>query len=450
MAECSENPIGDIEKRMNDHDRAVRLSAAREAHDLIASGKLRRTVLEEVNNHVHTSYSFSPYEPTAAAYAAWKAGLGIVGSIDHDSIGAAQEMLEASQWLGIASTVGFEVRCSFKDTPFAQRKINNPDSLGIAYMCVHGVPHHRIDEANAFLAPLRAVRDRRTCAEVDALNSLIVNSGLPAIDFNRDVLAVSRSNDGGSITERHILNAFAYRILQTVPAGQPTVSFLEDNLKVPVVGRIRTQLLDTSNPHYRYDLLGLLKSNYLTRFFIQPTAEETIDVRQMVQFGLSIGAIPAYAYLGDIGESVTGDKKAECFEDGYLDSLVAFLADIGFPAITYMPPRNSSMQMARLQALCRQYGLMEISGVDINSSRQSFNCPELLAPGCVHLVDSAWALVAHEKLVDHCPAWGLFSVENPLVSCSLKERIGVYADWGRRMDPFNPSSIIALASGKLA
>ena len=28
-----------------------------------------------VNNHIHTSYSFSPYTPTSAVFNAWKAGL---------------------------------------------------------------------------------------------------------------------------------------------------------------------------------------------------------------------------------------------------------------------------------------------------------------------------------------------------------------------------------------
>ena len=439
----------ELRRQIQGPDKETRIRAAKAIGNLVQTKALGRTVLEEVNNHVHTSYSFSPYEPAAAALGAWEAGLGIVGSIDHDSIGAAREMLDAAAGIGIASTVGFELRCSFLDTPFADRKINNPDSAGIVYMCVHGVPSSAIDAVDRFLQPVRTVRNARNKKQVEALNALIAASGLDSIDFERDVVPLSRFSDGGSITERHILHAFAGKILKMMPAGTPVVSFLENNLKVPVSGKIRQILLDAENPHYQYDLLGLLKGNYLPRFFIQPTQEETIDVRDVVDFGLSIGAIPAYAYLGDIEESVTGDKKAERFEDAYLDDLVAFLAGIGFPAITYMPPRNSAGQMDRLQKLCRKHNLMEISGVDINSSRQSFNCPELLAPGCVHLVDSAWALVAHEKLVDHIPAWGLFSRENPLATRSLAQRIAVYARLGRKMDPFAPESIIDHAKYEL-
>jgi hypothetical protein len=439
----------DLLERMNAVDKMERLQSAHEAGRLMRVGKLTRTKLQEVNNHVHTTYSFSPYEPSGAAFAAWRAGLGIVGSMDHDSVGAAFEMLEASQMLGIASTVGFEVRCSFLNSPFANKKINNPDSEGIVYMCVHGIPKSAIAQADAFLRPIREQRNIRNRAETEALNKLIAGSGLQPLDFEVDIMPLSRYQDGGGITERHILSAFAGKIISLVGKGQSTVDFVEKNLKVPVTGKIRSLLLDMTNPHYLYDLLGILKSSYLPEFFIQPSLDECIDVREVVAFGLSINAIPAYAYLGDIEESVTGDKKAERFEDAYLDELVAFLADVGFPAITYMPPRNTEAQMARLQKLCRKHGLMEISGVDINSSRQSFNCPELLAPGCVHLVDSAWALVAHEKLAEHSSKLGLFSPENPLADQPLAERIARYAQWGRLMDPFDPDTIIAIARRSL-
>lgn len=436
------NILESVRNDINSPDKKTRLDAASRLGEACKDGSLKREQSEEVNNHVHTTYSYSPYEPSAAALAAWEAGLGIVGSIDHDSIGAANEMLDAGTRIGIATTIGFEVRCGFQDTPFANKKINNPDSEGIVYMCVHGVPRKAIDEVDEFLSPIRCVRNERNRAQVEALNRLISNSGLQPIDFDNDIVPLSRWDLGGSITERHILHAFAQKILDHVPEGEPVVSFLENNLKIAVTGKIRTFLLDPQNPHYIYDLLGILKGNYLPRFFIQPSREETVDVRKVVAFARSIGAIPAYAYLGDIEESVTGDKKAESFEDAFLDELVSYLAGIGFPAITYMPPRNTKAQMNRLQNLCKRYGLMEISGVDINSSRQSFNCPEMLEEGCSHLVDSAWALVAHEKLTNHESKWDLFNPENPFSSKTLEERLHLYANLGRKMDPFNPDSII--------
>ena len=41
--------------------------------------------------------------------------------------------------------------------------------------------------------------------------------------------------------------------------------------------------------------------------------------------------------------------------------------------------------------------MTEISGEDVNSSRQSMICPQLAKPEFKHLVDMAWTLVNREK-----------------------------------------------------
>ncbi|MDC7229786.1 MAG: PHP domain-containing protein [Sphaerochaetaceae bacterium] len=430
-----------LEKSINDRDLATRLTSSSEIGSLIQGGSLKRTALEEVNNHVHTTYSFSPYEPSAAAYAAWKAGLGIVGSIDHDSIGAAQEMLEAAQNIGIASTVGFELRTSFLDTPLGDRKLNNPDSIGIAYMCVHGVPKQHISTVAKFLQPVQKIRNERNKAQVEALQALVGQYGFD-LDFERDVLPLSRAEQGGSVTERHILYAMANQSISMFGKGEKLVHFLKKDLGLTLAGKVQDWLLDKDNLHYAYDLLGVYKSTFLPRFFIQPSKEECLDVREVVSFANSIGAIAAYAYLGDVAESVTGDKKAEKFEDEFLEELLDLLVDIGFPAVTYMPPRNTKEQMLRLQKLARERNLMEISGVDINSSRQSMNCPELLEPTARHLVDAAWALVAHEKLASCDDTLGLFHSENPMSGSSLEEKLKHYAALGRKMNTHDPYSLV--------
>lgn len=427
------NMIGEL----NSPDYSKRVSALGGMGRFINEGAAIRKATREVNNHVHTTYSFSPYEPAMAAYKAWEAGLQIVGSIDHDSISAAEEMLLAGSKLGIATTVGFEVRCSFKNTPLNDKKINNPDSRGIVYMCVHGVPLGKIAACREFLKPVNAVRNIRNRAEVAALNTLISGYGIPSLDFDRDVKSLSKSEEDGSITERHILAALAERVIEVRGKGLPIVDFLEKDLKMSLSEKVRGIFLDKENPHYVYDLLGTLKGSFLPEFFIQPEPEETIPAKEVVAFARSIGAIPAYAYLGDITESPTGDKKAEKFEDSYLDELFSVLHEIGYTAVTYMPPRNTKEQLLRVQELAGKYGLMEISGVDINSSRQIFNCPEMLEPEFVHLLDSAWALVAHEKLASVDPDLGIFQPENPLAEKTITERIAVYAEIGRHLDPFS-------------
>jgi hypothetical protein len=400
----------------------------------------------EVNNHVHTIYSFSPYSPAASVWFARKAGLKAVGSMDHDSIGAARETLAAGKILGTATTVGFELRVNFTGTSVEGRKMNNPDSANIVYMTVHGVPESKIPEVEAFLKPLQDQRNQRNRKQTSKLNDLIIPFGLDPLDFDRDIASLSETKEGGSITERHILYGFSKAIVSKCGKGLPLVEFLEKTMDLSVKGKIRDFLLDQENPHYLYDLLGILKGNFLPRFFIQPDEQECLSVYKVVEFANKIGGIPCYAYLGDVSESPTGDKKAEKFEDDFLDELIPELKNIGFKGISYMPPRNTLEQLKRVQKLCSEYELMEISGVDINSSRQSFNCPEILQSDFSHLIVATWALIAHEKLTALNPSWNLFHPDNPLASLSLNERIQRYGQWGEKVDHHHPENIAALAN----
>jgi hypothetical protein len=435
---------------LNHADRATRLAAAARVGAALQAGTLRRETSEEVNCHVHTMYSFSPYYPAMAAWKAIEARLLAVGIIDHDSVSGCHEMLDAGASLGIAATAGFEMRVTFAGTRVAGRKLNNPDSEDIGYIAIHGLPRRAFAEAKAFLAPMFAARNKRTWRMVEALNALIVPLGIPALDFARDVAGISQAADQGSITERHLMCALARRLLDVAPDGQALLSLLRDRLGVAVPGKLALVIADPSNPHRVYDLLGVLKSSFLDRVFIQPDAEECVPVARAVEFGNRVGAIPVYAYLGDVGESPTGDKKAERFEDAFLDLLVEEVVRLGFKGITYMPPRNTSEQLARLQALCRAHRLFEISGVDINSSRQAFTCPIILEPQFRHLVDATWALFAHERMANHDPALSLFAQNNPLAALSLDERVAAYAAIGKRIDPFRPDEVAHLRPARAA
>ena len=137
----------------------------------------------EVNNHVHTIYSFSPYSPTMAVYKAYKSGLKAVGIVDHDSVSGCREFLKASRIIGIASTIGFEIRVNMLNTSLEGRKINNPDSKNIIYIAVHGIPYKKISKANNFLHSIRLQRNKRNVQMVNNLNRIILKTGLEKIDF---------------------------------------------------------------------------------------------------------------------------------------------------------------------------------------------------------------------------------------------------------------------------
>jgi len=376
-----------------------------------------------VNNHIHTCYSFSPYTPSSAVWYAWMAGLQTAGIMDHDSVGGMREFIEAGKIMDMPVTCGFECRVNVDGTPLVGRKINNPDQKSCIYLAMHGIPHTEIDAAEAVLKVLRDRRNDRNRKMVANINALISPYGME-LDFDRDVYPLSMADEGGSVTERHICFGLTKKITAAYPDRAAACDFIDRLTGAPMNDKTRTKLLEAPDNFYEYDILGVLKGHLVEKFYVD-AVEECMNVREFTALAKKLGAVSAYAYLGDVGESPTGDKKAQKFEDDYLDELFDTLADCGFDAVTYMPSRNTKEQLERVMNLCRERGLFQISGEDINSPRQSFICKALA--DYPHLKTAAYALIGQELAATDNPADAMFSDETRARIPDLEERIRLYA-----------------------
>ena len=373
---------------LNAPEKADRLANLRE---VVKTAEFPPMVPQYINNHIHTTYSFSPYSPTAAVFAARMEGLCTAGIIDHDSISGAEEFLEAAGIVGMPVTIGMECRASMDGTILEGRRTNNPDQVGCSYMTIQSVPHDRIGRLTEFFAPYREARGRRNRAMVAGINELLHMD----LDYDRDVLPLSMAREGGGVTERHLMYALAKKMVAAAGKGQPMVDYLA-SIGLRLSEKQKAQMLDTAYPFYEYDLLGILKSAFVPKIYID-AADECPNIRDLVALCREVDAILCYAYLGDVGDSVTGDKKAQKFEDDYLEDVFECLKDVGVGAVTYMPTRNTMDQLARLRGLCEQYGMFQVSGEDINSPRQSFVIRAMENPMFQNLIDATWKLIEHEK-----------------------------------------------------
>jgi len=329
-----------------------------------------------VNNHIHTTYSFSPYSPSAAVFAARSEGLATCGIVDHDSIGGAKEFIEAGKIIGIPTTIGVETRVCFQETPLGTSRTNNPDQTGNSYMVLHAVPHENIGKVQAYFAPLREKRNARNRKMIERINELYAADGV-SLDFDRDVLPLSQYKDGGSVTERHLMLALARQLIKLGKASLPQGA---SELEVMLA---------------EYDMVGALKKDCIPKVFV-PATDESPMLSEFVRFSNEVGGILAYAYLGDVTASVTGDKKVQKFEDNYLEELFEIIDEAGIRAVTYMPTRNSQAQIERLRGLCEQYGMLQISGEDINNPRQRFTIDRMREQQFSNLIDNTWHLIRHE------------------------------------------------------
>ena len=374
--------------KLNAPTKQERLAALREA---VKTANFPPMVPQYINNHIHTTYSFSPYSPTASVYAARMEGLCTAGIIDHDSISGAREFLEAAEIVGIPVTIGMEARVSMDGTRMEGRRTNNPDQVGVSYMTIQSVPHDKIDVLTAFFKPYQAARHARNRKMITRINELVGVS----LDYDRDVLPLSMAHDNGGVTERHLMYALAIELVKQVGKGQPMIDKLT-SLGMNLSEKQKTMLLDTEYSFYEYDVLGMLKGTFVPKIFIDAT-DECPKLPDMVKLCKEVDAYLCYAYLGDVGDSVTGDKKAQKFEDDYLDEVFECLKEEGVTAVTYMPTRNTPAQLERLRKLCDDYGMFQISGEDINSPRQSFIIRAMENPMFQNLIDATWKLIEHEK-----------------------------------------------------
>ncbi|MGB4464824.1 MAG: PHP domain-containing protein [Eubacteriales bacterium] len=408
----------------------VRLESTRMLSCIAAKGGIYRTPSSGfVNCHIHTSYSFSPYTPAAAVFEAWRAGLLTAGIVDHDSIAGGAEFTEAGAYFGLPTTQGVE--CRVKVSRFEDRTLNNPDQIGVAYVCAHGVPRGKNDVFQNFLAPYREARSKRNRGMCARINDIISPYGI-TLDYDADVIPKSMADTGGSVTERHLMYALAIKLAEYAKTPHALSLFLTEKLKLKIPEKVLANIADGDKTpqYYLYDILGALKSELIPAVYI-PASDELPDAEQFIDFARSHGALTAYAYLGDVGESVTGDKRAQHFEDAYLDELFAWLKETGFDAVTYMPSRNTKQQLSRVMTLCRSYGFFEISGEDINSPRQLFICRKMADPMFIHLTDTTFALIGHEIAATSDIRLAMNSSDIITKYPSLEERTKLYSMIGR-------------------
>lgn len=423
----SQNNVQDLLSQLNNPEMIDRLDALKQLTEKLDEGVFSRPAFGcDVNNHIHTTYSFSPYSPSKAVWMAYMAGLSTAGIMDHDSISGAIEFTAAGKIIGLPTTIGAECRASFAATPLDGRRINNPDQNSVAYIAFHGVPHSQIKALEHFFKPIGKARTHRNRKMTRRLNELLAPAGL-VIDYDLDVLPLSLASKGGSITERHLLYAVAQKLIIRFGSDRKLVDFLSGPLNISVSEKIAGMLTDPENPYQAYDLLGLLKSDLVEKFYI-PATDECPPIAEAAAFARMHGIVLAYPYLGDITSSVTGDKKSQTFEDSYLDELFDIIKANGFNAVTYMPSRNTREQLIRLRELCGKHGFFQISGEDINQPRQVFVCEAMRDPMFANLYDAAWALIGHERLASEQLQKGMFSSQVIDSMPSLADRIDYYRD----------------------
>jgi len=372
---------------------------------------------------VHSFYSFSPYSPSLAAYMAYKNGVECAAISDHDTLAGAEEFIKAADILGIESAAGLQLRAKFYDGK--GRWLNNFYQKDVGFIAIRGVPQQCRKALNAELEPIRRSRAERNKLMVEKLNQRISKYGI-TINYDKDVKRGSMYSDGGSITERHILYAFACKLMARFKSAEEITGFITEKLNISIEDEFRSALSDISNPYYAYDLVNCLKHEI--RFFYVPD-NDLPDARSAVELAHKYGALITYTYFGETVRIYDGEEVVFKFEDEYLDELINDLGSLGFDAIEYVPEKVPDDKENVIADLAKKNGMFTIPCTDINSPRQRF-IREVGVNGEV-LTRNMWAVVGHSKSAAFNIEDGLNTAKSKAKNPDIEARLKLYAEIGK-------------------
>lgn len=406
-------------KNLKKRLKAIKLLKKAEVEDetLIPEGKSAGIL------SVHTYYSFSPFSPALAAYIAYTNGNRCVAISDHDTLAGAEEFCRAAEMLGMESGAGLQLRARFYDGK--GRWLNNVYEQDVGFVAIRGVPQSEWESATKELAPTRAKRADRDRRMVEKFNDRIKKYGM-SLNFEKDVKPLSKYSDGGSITERHILFAFAGKLVKRFKTAVEITEFIETKLKIKIEEEFKPALSDISNPYFMYDLVNCLK--YEVKFFYVP-ADDVPTVQQVVDFAHRHGALITYTYSGEVHRVYEGEEVVFTLEDAYLSELMEDLGKLGFDAVEYIPSNVKGERAENLAALARQNGMFTLPCTDINSPRQRF-IPDGIDDN-EELVRNLWAVVGHGKSAAYDISDGLNTEKSKAKNPDLEARLKLYAEVGK-------------------
>jgi hypothetical protein len=337
---------------------------------------------KDVNLHAHSFYSYNAYgySPARLAWEARKRGLGMIGTVDFDTLDAMEEIYEAADALDLPASAGIETRVFVP--AYAQKEINSPGEPGAAYFMGAGfVRAPQTEAGRAILADMIQRAEERNRAMLQRLNEHI---DYVQVDYDADVLPLTPA---GNATERHMLIAFERKSAE-VFAGRDddAASFWAGKLGIDRPAAVQ---LIQNGAFFR----DTFRSRLMKRGgvgYVAPDETTFPPIEDAVEMIRSAGAIPTIAWLDG-----TTDGEADAAQ--LVDDFVGF----GCEALNIVPDRNwcitqpveKERKLGKLHEMvraCRERSLPIFVGTEMNKPGQTF-VDDFDAPELAEVVDAFYA-----------------------------------------------------------
>lgn len=414
----------DLEPQLNSADGNERIAALRIIKSLERQDKslVPRRLPNRARFNQKSVFSGTPNHPVNLVYHSYREGCSVCGVIDTLTTSASAELAEACSIVGITPLYGVElsVRCGEEKG----LRINSPLQHDLVNIYLLGVPECCLEALNERLAEKRSFRVERMRRMTENLNNRLGELGI-SLDFDRDILPLSEAENGGSLSEQHILRALCDRLISVYGMGASLLSVLGEEFDIVPSAKAEKSLLNAENPNYRRDLTAVMQ-NFVKEFYVE-AKEECFAPEELSALAKECGGVIAYPYIGDIEQTLHGETVAEKYEDDFLEPLLEKLKECSVRAVCYRLTSNTPEQIERVRELCKQFGLMEISAGATLSRKQQDNRFDVEENRFA--ADCMWAVAGNSRANNAEET--LFSDTSCQMLPALSDRIAVFGSRGR-------------------
>lgn len=364
------------------------------------------------NFNIRTDYSFSPYNPTMAAFMAYKSGVSVAGICDFGTVAGYNEFASGCRTLDIFGVCGFEMA------------LKSPE-LGNCTGAFYGVCKKNIELFEPMLKQFRELCEKRASAATERVNNALKKYNI-AVDYEKEVYELTCAKKNGTITLKHVFKVVAVKIIEKYGKGKFVADFLRSKLCLDIDESEYNLLCDAQNPFYMYDLIAALRKYYKET---ESTTIEFPSVKAYTSVAADSGVIAAYEYSCKYRwlTMETESQKAVSEFSELLDKVKA----AGFNAVCLTVREYSKTALKLFIEAVEKKELLVILSEKNEYPRSMFgiDCPD---ESKEYVENCALAIAGNALSIAECQSDGIFSDKTMIKCPSFEERVALFASIGRK------------------
>lgn len=353
---------------------------------------------DDVCMHYASTYYYSSYSPSFCAYAGYRAGNFGVGINDYASVGGFKEFRKASRILKIPYAYGYHIACEplFKEDR----------AIVYGYGVCYGV-------SKSLNNDLKIYREKQKEIAFKYLEKVNARLSKYEIQVTKDeVLKQSLYKKGGVISEKHVFNLFAEKIISKLGKGKDMVDVFVKILKIEGDNKDLEFLLESKNTFYVDDLTKILFNNR----DVFAVKEDLVLADEIININKKYGIISSYKI-----------KPTNFDKEGLLKAC-QLLKEKGFNAVTFDDRKIPSDKLDDLIKFFISNDLMPVSLYRMGMPRQTGRKDDMPKT----LFDTALAIIGNGISTAYNISDAMFG-ETTMQRCpDLKTRIEIFKNVGRK------------------